>query len=247
MAQKTRAQIQTANAALFTANGAKAITGPLEKAFNEDFADSVAFFADITEDITVTPLRTLVDDGEIQIGKKYRITDATAGVVWVWGVDSNVVSSNAALEGTWDGTTLTVGAWGYYDLENDVGYFNLFDNLSSDGPFIATFSVDGIGFTSVFISNYTYASNGRVLTVSVNGNITFSSVSQGVLTIPIPSGFIVGDTFVGYSVTFRDQTFQASLTECNVEKNDGSSINWTIDGSTNGAYDFCVVANIYLG
>jgi hypothetical protein len=70
-------------------------------------------------DTTKTALATLITNSEITIGAKYRITDAVQGVIWVWGVDANVISTNAALEGDYDGTTSTVGSWGDYDLVND--------------------------------------------------------------------------------------------------------------------------------
>ena len=65
MAQKTRAEILAANAALFTANGTKAITGPLEKAFNEDFADSVVFIDDVSGNLSADTdfLDKFVPDG----------------------------------------------------------------------------------------------------------------------------------------------------------------------------------------
>lgn len=46
MAIKTRAQLNTANDALFTANGTGAITGPLENTYNKDLNDSVATLSD---------------------------------------------------------------------------------------------------------------------------------------------------------------------------------------------------------
>lgn len=70
-------------------------------------------------DTTVAGLATLITNSEITIGARYRITDATAGVIWVWGIDANVISTNAALEGDYDGTTFTVGDWGRYKLDAD--------------------------------------------------------------------------------------------------------------------------------
>jgi hypothetical protein len=82
-------------------------------------SDVLALVSPLSIDTTKTALATLITNSEITIGAKYRITDAVQGVIWVWGVDANVISTNAALEGDYDGTTSTVGSWGDYDLVND--------------------------------------------------------------------------------------------------------------------------------
>jgi hypothetical protein len=83
-------------------------------------SDVLALVSPLSIDTTKTALATLITNSEITIGAKYRITNATAGVIWVWGVDANVISTNAALEGDYDGTTSTVGSWGDYDLATDT-------------------------------------------------------------------------------------------------------------------------------
>jgi hypothetical protein len=122
MAIKTRAQLIAANDALFTANGAKEITGPLVNTFEGDFIDSVALPAELFKDITKAALATAITNSEIIIGTRYRITDATAGVVVVWGIDSDVISTFGYVEGNYDGATWTISRVGNYDLENDVFY-----------------------------------------------------------------------------------------------------------------------------
>jgi len=83
-------------------------------------SDVLALVSPLSIDTTKTALATLITNSEITIGAKYRITDAVQGVIWVWGVDANVISTNAALEGDYDGTTSTVGSWGDYDLATDT-------------------------------------------------------------------------------------------------------------------------------
>jgi hypothetical protein len=49
----------------------------------------------------------------------YRLTDAVAGVVRVFGVTSSSISMSAFLEGAWDGATFVQGAWGRYAIGED--------------------------------------------------------------------------------------------------------------------------------
>jgi hypothetical protein len=71
-------------------------------------------------DITNANLDTAITNSAIQIGVKYRVTDCPQGVVWIWGIDANVVSTQAQLEGDWDGTTWTQGAFGSYDVASNT-------------------------------------------------------------------------------------------------------------------------------
>ena len=71
-------------------------------------------------DITNANLITAITNSEIEIGVKYRVLDCPQGVVWIWGIDANVVSRFAALEGDWDGTDYVQGMAGTYDVATNT-------------------------------------------------------------------------------------------------------------------------------
>jgi hypothetical protein len=74
----------------------------------------------ISIDITNANLITAITNSTIQIGVKYRVLDCPQGVVWIWGIDANVVSRFAALEGDWDGTNYVQGLAGTYDVTTNL-------------------------------------------------------------------------------------------------------------------------------
>lgn len=115
MAQRTKVQLATDNASSFPDNTSKAITPAIHRAFNANQIDS---FQGQTIDITDAQMGAALAASTIEIGTRYRITNAAQGVIWVWGVDANVISTNAVLEGT-QGAGLTIGQWGFYDQDQD--------------------------------------------------------------------------------------------------------------------------------
>lgn len=153
MAIKTRAQLIAANDALFTANGAKEITGPLVNEFNDDFIDSVALPAELFKDITKAALATAITNSQIIIGTRYRITDATAGVVVVWGIDADVISTFGYVEGNYDGSTWTKSKPGNYQLVAD--FFMPTDNTYSVAPGTGNDENQGFAIGDVWIDSTT--------------------------------------------------------------------------------------------
>ena len=137
MAQKTKAELVAEIDAIYVDCGTQCITPETVNAFEKDKVDS---YAGQVIDITKAALIAAIADSEVEIGTRYRITDATGGVVWVWGVDANVISSNAVKEGTYDGSTLTAGSFGNYDLANDLFIYSgvlSFDVLLTNAQEIA--------------------------------------------------------------------------------------------------------------
>jgi hypothetical protein len=132
MAQKTRAELTTENNSSFPNNTAGAITPAIHRTFNQDFIDSVALSTELFQDILKADLIQAITDSEIIIGTRYRITDATAGVVVVWGIDADVISTFGYVEGNYDGSTWTKSKPGNYQLATD--FFIPTDNTYSGAP-----------------------------------------------------------------------------------------------------------------
>ncbi len=151
MAVKTRAQLQTANTTLF-GNG-KDLRGDDEQAFNADLNDSIALPSELFKDITKAQLATAITNATIIVGTRYRITDATDGVVVVWGIDSNVISTNAYIEGNYDGSTWTISKTGNYKL--DVDWFIPTDNTYATSPTTSEDDNKGYANGSVWIDSTT--------------------------------------------------------------------------------------------
>jgi len=77
MAQKTRAQLQAENAALFVENTTGDITPTLEKAYNEDVNDSCMLLAEGTyTTISLVDWTALVAANGLIPGWRYRVTSA---------------------------------------------------------------------------------------------------------------------------------------------------------------------------
>jgi hypothetical protein len=74
-----------------------------------------------TQDITRADLTTLISTSAITGSNvQYRITDAGAGVIRVYGIAANEIDTLAFLEGSWDGTTWVAGQVGTYNLATDT-------------------------------------------------------------------------------------------------------------------------------
>ena len=67
--------------------------------------------------ITLTALRALTS---YPLKTTYRITDASQGVVRVYVKSASELTATAMLEGSDDGSTVTNGQWGNYDVTADV-------------------------------------------------------------------------------------------------------------------------------
>ncbi len=130
MSQKTKAQLITAIDALYTDCGIQCITVNEVNTFEKDKVDS---YAGQVIDITKAALATAITNSTIEIGTRYRITDAAQGVIWVYGVDANVISTNAQLEGDYDGSTFAGSGFGTYNLELDKFSGTIIDNAIASG------------------------------------------------------------------------------------------------------------------
>ena len=153
MAVKTRAQLKTANANLFQNNLLGNIEASDEKAYNDDEIDSFSLNSELFQDVTKSALAALIAGSEILNGTRYRITNATAGVVVVWGIDSNVISTNAYIEGNWDGSTFSISKTGNYKLNTD--WFIPTDNIYAVAPTTAEDSTKGYAVGDYWVDSVT--------------------------------------------------------------------------------------------
>lgn len=116
-------------------------------------------------DILKADLIQAITDSEVNIQARYRITDSTQGVISIYGVDTNVITTNAFLEGTWDGTTFTAGQWGLYDLSNDKFYGNYTELYKTDFDDLIADSKLNIGAWYKVNNAYVSTAFGRTWTV----------------------------------------------------------------------------------
>ena len=70
-------------------------------------------------DITRSALQALITGSTVQPLMWYRITDATPAPIIVRGISASEISTEAHLEGTFDGSTTTYGGFGTYDIVSD--------------------------------------------------------------------------------------------------------------------------------
>jgi hypothetical protein len=120
----------------------------------------------LVEDITKASFIGLFAGFDIDPKTCYRITDASGGVVRVWGVDTGTSTAAAFQEGSWNGSTLTGGVWGTYNVQTDT-----FTAISSgDSPTIYNNGADGTGVNSTILPG----------AVSQTALITPAQVSAGI-------------------------------------------------------------------
>jgi hypothetical protein len=242
MAQKTRAQMVTANDSLFTANGVKAITGPLENTFNKDFIDSVNFLP------VVVSGNTTAENGQTYVNvASATYTDPTPAegkgyTVIVRNGTATVGGTAYATAGTIINRIFHSGSWANYVFyANNTG-----QDLSGDSALLALFAPDGTAITAATINAYYFTIIGQIARISIYGNLTYSALGSGTLTIPVPTTVSVGSTYVAFSVSFRVADFITSITELYVEKQDANNLTLFLDAGSNGSYDFSVIADISI-
>jgi len=124
MAQKTRAQLQAENAALFVENTTGDITPTLEKAYNEDVNDSCMLLAEGTyTTISLVDWTALVAANGLVPGWQYLVTGAYTsslyGVTWDVLVEAN--SPNTVSQGWVKGTNSFSPIYVSCQLEADFG------------------------------------------------------------------------------------------------------------------------------
>ncbi len=120
----------------------------------------------------------------------YRITDATQGVVRVYGVTTGTSTAAAFLEGSWDGSVLTDGAWGNYNVGTDtftaivVVWGSITGNILDQTDVGARRDVNG----NVFLGD---GNTGNTLVAS-NNNVFNQSADANDLTNSTGNYFSVG-------------------------------------------------------
>ena len=219
MAQKTKAQLITAIDALYTDCGTECITVEEVNIFEKDKVDS---YTGQVIDITKAALTTAIANSEIEIGTRYRIIDATEGVIWVYGVDANVISTNAQLEGTYDGSSWGPGAIGTYSLADDLFLAN---SKSFDITFTNPSEIQACASTPLQI---VVAPTGK----KVVPLTAFFSVEGGTTDYNFPNGTILTDSLGGISMITFAVVFINSVIE------PAQSLNSERTGSFSSLTDF---------
>lgn len=124
----------------------------------------------------------VVNEGLINPKACYRITDSTQGIIRVWGKSATELTATAMLEGSDDGSTVTNGQWGNYDLDADVF------TGSDSGTWTPTISAETGALSNVIISVAQYSKNGKLVTCTIRGtaDVDFSANDTGSFSITFP-------------------------------------------------------------
>jgi len=179
-------------------------------------------------DITNANLDTAITNSAIQIGVRYRVTNASPSVVWIWGIDANVVSTQAQLEGDWDGTTWTQGAFGSYDVAGNVFTQAMaVDKLSNVFIGISDSNV----FTSSGANTFFTDASGNELSNGSSYNIFNFLASYNKINAGIRNIFGIGAQNLDVSMT-------ADFSFCTIASGDYSGVNFTAASSLFGRADY---------
>ena len=151
-----------------------------------------------TTDILKASLITLISSNLVEPKTMYRITNATGGVVRVWGVSINTISAAAFQEGSWDGTTLTGGAWGTYNLSTDTftaisggtltasSFYTFIDSLTT----IAAATVDNADYVSISDVSATLQKKISWSDFKIALKLSFDNTYQAILTATTMRTFV---------------------------------------------------------
>ena len=155
-----------------------------------------------TKDITKASLITLIATPNVEPKTMYRITDATGGVVRVWGVSNNTISAAAFQEGSWDGTTLTGGAWGTYNISTDTftaisggtltaaSFYTFVDSLTT----IASATVNNADYINISDVSDTLQKKITWANFKIALQYSFDNIYQAILTATNMHTFVDGLT-----------------------------------------------------
>ena len=165
----------------------------------QDGSGTLAFLSDIPTPNTDTSFITNIIKSNLAYNilyslvepkTMYRITDATGGVVRVWGVSINTISAAAFQEGSWDGTTLIGGAWGTYNLSTDTftaisggsltaaSFYTFIDSLST----IAAATVDNADYVNISDVSATLQKKISWSNFKIALQLSFDNIYQAILT-----------------------------------------------------------------
>jgi hypothetical protein len=173
----------------------------------QDGSGTLAFLTDIPPPNTDTSFITNIIKSQLAYNilyslvepkTMYRITDATGGVVRVWGVSINTISAAAFQEGSWDGTTLTGGAWGTYNLSTDTftaisggtltasSFYTFIDSLTT----IAAATVDNADYVSISDVSATLQKKISWSNFKIALQLSFDNIYQAILTATTMRTFV---------------------------------------------------------
>lgn len=124
----------------------------------------------------------------------YCITDASPAPIYVKGVDVDKISTEAELQGTFDGSATTYGGFGTYDISNDL-WRGLYVDLAAQNIIIGR-------------NEFTNSLQGGSLNVLLNGRISINGGgSEASLNLISPGSFLNGygaiGCFIGNNTTLR--------------------------------------------
>jgi hypothetical protein len=151
-----------------------------------------------TTDILKASLITLISSNLVEPKTMYRITNATGGVVRVWGVSINTISAAAFQEGSWNGTTLTGGAWGTYNLSTDTftaisggtltasSFYTFIDSLTT----IAAATVDNADYINISDVSATLQKKISWSDFKIALKLSFDNTYQAILTASTMRTFV---------------------------------------------------------
>jgi len=169
MAQKTRAQLQAENAALFVENTTGDITPTLEKAYNEDVNDSCMLLAEGTyTTISLVDWTALVAANGLVPGWRYRVTSAYT--FDAFGAKDIVVTAD---------TINTIEATAYV-LFGDFYVPYTTTSIFDAGIFLYAYPVMALtGTQALAYSGYNWRFNNGLIIYLTDGSMYFETNVQG--------------------------------------------------------------------
>lgn len=171
-------------------------------------------------EVTVAEARGLLPGFEVDPKGCYRITDSSQGIIRILGKTTGSYAATAMKEGSDDGSTVTNGQWGNYDLDGDV-----FTPDATSGVYTPVVSniIDG-GTVTVEGSSF-YQKIGNIVICSFRLRMTPDTgnyVERFNLTLPIlPLANFGANNLVNGSMTIYHGTF-ADINECNIKSKSGA-------------------------
>jgi len=170
MAQKTRAQLQAENAALFVENTTGDITPTLEKAYNEDVNDSCMLLAEGTyTTISLVDWTALVAANGLIPGWRYRVTSAYE--FDDFGFKDIVVTADSVN---------TVEDTGYVIISGVFVPYTVDSTLSNPGFFLYSYPTMALtGTQALAYSGYNWKFNLGLTMFLTDGSLFFEAQIQG--------------------------------------------------------------------
>ena len=168
--QKTRAQLNAANAALFINNTTGDITPDAEKAYNENVNDSVMFLNEgVYSTISLSDFGDLVTDSLLVPGWRYRVTSAYT--FDAFGAKDIVVTADSVN---------TVETTAYVLFGDFFVPYTVDASLANPGFFLYSYPVMALtGAQALAYSGYNWKFNSGLTMYLTDGSVIFQTEVQG--------------------------------------------------------------------